>query len=187
MTYKTFFNCILIILISLVSCKNFNDQSTTHNTISNSGSIPKFQVIIEGVYKKNDFIKVYYIDENDSIFSEKSSKRKIILGDDKIQKIIFEFPIGIKPKNLMLSMSSNNEQDKIFLKNITLKYGNDSISGDGGDFQNYFFVNECMKFNDLTYYYDLYNKQNQYNPVLTANDSLKLLMNKLYPPKILKK
>lgn len=174
------FICMLLFFL-FISCSHDNN-STKHKTISNNQNKPKFKVVIEGKFKKNDIFQLFYAQDIKDNFTEEYHQNKMIIGSDELQKITFELSDSIKPQKIRIDLGSNEKQESIDLKNISIYYGKDSIIGDNGDYMNLFIFNSFIAFDKDNFNYKLKTIDAIYDPYILSNNDLNRRLIKLYPP-----
>ena len=76
-----------------------------------------FKVEIEGIFKKDDELILFWKDKSISFFDDNHTIYQGIKGSEVPQKVIFEFQEGDIPNDIRLDISSKKEQ-----KEITLNY-----------------------------------------------------------------
>jgi hypothetical protein len=165
MNSKSFY--LYIILFFIVSC----NKKTEEDNVLNNG----FSVIIEGVFAKNDKVQVFYLTEGKD-WNDENSVISPVYASSEMQKLKIDFPEKMIPKNIRVDVGENEYQSNITLKNISVLYKNDTISGDNDNFKIYFYPNEFITWDPVYYGYKLSKINNSYDPYFMGND---LLIDKL--------
>jgi len=96
------------------------------------------------VYRDNS-IQLFYVVNADDSYSEAFSLRRNIKASDKMQRLIFELPLGVKAKNIRIDLGEHgNENDSLQIQNIRFEYKNRVINGSNGLYKAWFkFKSEC--------------------------------------------
>lgn len=127
-------------------------------------------IIVEGVFKENDNVAVFYKKE-DRYSGENISQ--LVLGSCEVQKLKFEIPEDVAPEQIKILLSRNPAQKEISLKNITVKFQNDSIDGSNGKFVNLFALKEQVRYDKTTFKYLIDAENKPYYPWIAGSDNFK--------------
>lgn len=145
----------------------------------------RFKVAVELISYQDNTIQIFYKSKADDRYYEEYSLAKKIKGSKSLQKLVFELPIGIKPKNIRLDLGENeNENDSIHLVNVSFQYKNLILDGNNGVYKSWFVFNtNVIEGKDsLTYY--LKSNNSVFDPQLNGNRKLNAKLVKLFPPDI---
>jgi hypothetical protein len=143
----------------------------------------RLKVYVELISYRDNTIQIFYKTKVDDRYFEKYSLAKKIKGSKLIQKLVFELPIGIKPKNIRLDLGEN-QNDSIHLVNVSFQYKNLILDGNNGAYKSWFVFNpNVIEGKDsLTYY--LKRNNSIFDPQLNGNRKLNAKLVKLFPPDI---
>lgn len=156
----TFFT---ILLLSFGACQNL---TSTDSPIKDNYSIE-----IEGLFKKNDKIELYYLVEGKD-WNNDNSVSQAIYASNKMQKIILDLPKEANPKNFRIDLGVNPSQGYVTIKNISIKYKDKTLDGANENFIDWFAPNEFVSW-DMNYYgYKLSSINGSYDPYLIGTDLL---------------
>lgn len=162
MSQKSFY-FYLMLFFTLISCNQKSENQAT--------SQDNFSVILEGIFAKNDRIQIFYLTK-DKDWNDENSVITPVYASSEMQKIQIDFPEKIVPKNIRVDVSENEYQSNITLKNISVLYKNDTISGDNDNFKIYFYPNEFITWDPVYFGYKLSKINNGYDPYFMGNDVL---------------
>jgi hypothetical protein len=172
---KTLFLFLLLFGQFFVSCNRKNSQTEKNH----------FKVTIDLITHHNSSIQVFYKTIADDRYYEEYSIRKDIKESPTLQTLVFELPHGIKPKNIRIDLGENeNENDSIFVKNISFQYKNNFINGDNGVYKSWFIFNPNVIEGKDSLTYILKRKKSLFDPQLNGNRKLNAKLVKLFPPDI---
>ena len=114
---KRIFLLVTTIVLILSSCgkkEEVKDETVKVN--------PKtFKVEIEGVFKKDDELILFWKDKSISFFDDNHTIYQGIKGSEALQKVVFEFQEGDIPNDIRLDISSKKEQNEIILNYVKLE------------------------------------------------------------------
>jgi hypothetical protein len=158
---------ILMLLFVMVSCKQNSENETA--------SKDTFSVIIEGVFAKNDRLQVFYLTA-DKDWNDENSIHVPVYASPEMQKLKIELPEKISPTNIRVDVGENESQTNITLKNISVVYKQDTISGDSDNFKTLFYPNEFITWDPAYFGYKLSKINDAYDPYFMGTD---LLIDKL--------
>ena len=160
---------LLIMAITLVSCggdktKNAEVKDKTENVSDN------YVVEVDAIYEKNDSLVFFY--EVDGIVKYENPITLKVTGAPTSQHLLIRMPENTPIENLIYTVSTNKEQPKITITNVTIKNGEKTIDGTNYKYGENFFTDESFKWNDTDKSYIL-NHANKYPPALVGNDKLR--------------
>ena len=145
----------------------------------------RFKVAVELISYRDNTIQIFYKTKADERYYEKYSLVKKIKGSKSLQNLIFELPIGIKPKNIRLDLGENeNENDSIHLVNVSFQYKNLVVNGNYGVYKSWFVFNENVVEGKDSLTYNLKKVNTVFDPQLNGNRKLNAKLVKLFPPDI---
>jgi hypothetical protein len=145
----------------------------------------RLKVSVELISYRDNTIQVFYKTKADDRYFEKYSLVKKIKGSKSSQNLIFELPIGIKPKNIRLDLGENeNENDSIHLVNVSFQYKNRVVDGNNGVYKSWFIFNPNVIEGKDSLTYHLKRKNSVFDPQLNGNKKLNAKLVKLFPPDI---
>jgi len=166
---KTAFLALALIALLISSCgSKEKDQSEENSSDNGNGKIA--ELIVEFKSTSNDKFKVYYSKDANSEIGGELFIDKYTYGSNEMQKVVFKFPEGEYPYKIRLDVGVNQKVENLTIKNITFKYGDKTIEGDEGEFMKYWSPNECIKFDEVNFVYNLVPSANGIkSPVFMAN------------------
>lgn len=157
----------LIMIVILSSCEEKDNQ---------------YQLNIEFRSTFNNKFRIYYSTRPYQDIDGQNFIDKYIYGSDDMQKVTFLFPKEIVPYKIRFDVGENQEVENIIIKNISVCYNGNCIDGNEGKYMNYWSPNECLKYNDKKYYYEvLKNKDSIKTPVFMSNINLENEIKTLRP------
>jgi len=172
---KTTFLSLLFLTLLNVSCGSKEKEESSENTTKN------VQLILEFKTSVNDKFKIYYSKNPNTEIGGELFIDKYIYGANDMQKVIFNFPKGDLPYKIRLDVGTNQKVETITIKNISIVYGDKTLSGDEGEFMKFWSPNECIKFDDVNYIYTLVPSTNGIKtPVFMANIELQKKLRGLF-------
>jgi len=176
---KTTFLSLLFLTLLNVSCGSKEEEQSSENA-TDKGS-KNVQLILEFKTTVNDKFKIYYSKNPNTEIGGELFIDKYIYGDDDMQKATFNFPKGDLPYKIRLDVGTNQKVENITIKNISIAYGDKTLSGDEGEFMKFWSPNECIKFDDVNYLYTLVPSTNGIKtPVFMANIELQKKLRSLF-------
>lgn len=146
---------ILILFFALfISCKNEvkekipliikkNDALKERTLIIEDG---KSYLSFEGVFKEDDLFLIFYKETSEEEFSIEKTIKKKITGNDNKQKVILEFPKGVKPYDLRIDFSDNIQQEHVKFFNLTFFDIYNRLIFDKFNLDSFFAFNNYMTF-----------------------------------------
>ena len=158
----------------LLSC-NDKKERTKENNKTEVLKSNNLEVIIDAKFKKNDLIRLYYMEENDKEFSIQKSITKNVYADDSFQIYDFVIPTSVKIKDIQIQLTELRQEEAV-IKNITFKRGENKIDGSDGAYLKYFISNESINYNQDDYTFKFKTKNNVF---LNSTDELKKSLNSL--------
>ena len=145
----------------------------------------RLKVSVELISYRDNTIQIFYKTKADDRYFEKYSLVKKIKGSKSLQNLIFELPIGIKPKNIRLDLGENeNENDSIRLVNVSFHYKNLVVNGNNGIYKSWFIFNPNVIEGKDSLTYHLKRNNSVFDPQLNGNKKLNTKLVKLFPPDI---
>lgn len=158
---------LILALLIFSSCNNKNSH---------------YKLIVEFKTSFNNKFRLYYSKRPYQDIDGQNYIDKYIYSSPSMQKIVFNFPEEVVPYKIRFDVGENQEIENIIIKNISIKYGENIIDGDDGVFMNYWSPNECLRFNDKKYYYEiLKNKDSIKTPVFMSNIHMETEIKTLRP------
>ena len=159
---------LITVIATLVSCgkdkKNFEKEVVKNTAVS---------LELAGTFAKNDSLAVFY--KTDGYYHYDKPVTRTIKGSDLAQKITFEIPQGIAPENLIVIASTNKEQEKLIITEITIKNGDDIIDGQNFKYFDYFVADNSFTLDQNTKVYTL-SHANKYPPAIAGTEKLEALL-----------
>lgn len=170
--FKLTFSVIAILLMS--SC-NQSDRLISESLI----------VTLDLEAHKNDTIQLFYILKTDDGYTESLSIKKQIEGKLGLQKLSFQLPETIKPKNIRIDLGSRSGyQDSIRITSINFRYRDQVLDGNNGLYKKWFIPNSNISVSRDSLVYILQAKDEVHDPYLEGNELLNAKLIKLFPPDI---
>ena len=137
---KRIFLLVTTMVLSLASCgkkEEVKDETIKVN--------PKtFKVEIEGIFKKDDELILFWKDKSISFFDDNHTIYQGIKGSEVPQKVVFEFQEGDMPNDIRLDISSKKEQNEITLNYVKLEQESRSFMILKDKFTEFFRPNEYI-------------------------------------------
>ena len=161
---------LFVTAVALVSCGKDKKETTAE--------APKNEAIsleIEGVYEKDDSVKVFY--QVAGYLNYDNPIIKTVKGSPLSQKIVFDIPAGIPAENFAITASTNKEQAYITITNITVKNGNEVIDGGNYKYSENFATDTSFSWDDKNARYNV-SHSNKYPPAIVGKETLVDLMDK---------
>jgi hypothetical protein len=172
-TRKTFLFISLFLFLICTSCYPKKTQNTKN----------RFIAIIDLTSNQDNSIQLFYKLNADDRYYEEYSLKKKIKGKTSSQRLSFELPYGIKPKNIRIDLGEN-ENVSIKLENIRFKYKNQEIKGDKGLYKSWFVFNENVIRGKDSLTFEIKKVNAIFDPQLNGNRKLNAKLVKLFPPDI---
>lgn len=164
---------LLAIGITLFSCGKEKKTEAVEDTPE---VVSKYDVIIDGIYEKNDSIYIQYKSEGYFLYDKPVTK--LVKGGKDMQRITFNIPEGVTPENLQIIFSTNKEQEMLTIKNISVKNGDVEVfNGDNLKHAVYFNANPGFVWNEPGLNYKL-NFDGQFPPGEIGNEKLEAILAK---------
>lgn len=173
MKKKITFIAISFLFLLITSCKKDGVSEDNYNQADSEKDF--YSVEMDVVFTKNDNIQVFYLLKG-SDWNDGNSISKPIYASNQMQKMVFDLPKNITPENFRIDFGFNSTQTNITIKNITIKYKNQIIDGDLGNFSKYFTSNPFISWDPDYFGYKLNKINDEYDPFMIGND---LLISKL--------
>ncbi len=165
---------LLAFSITLFSCGGDKKKEAVSETPI--AAVNKYDVVIDGIYEKNDSIAVIY--KTDGYFQYEKPISQLIKGSKDIQRITVNIPEGIAAENFQVTLSTNKEQKILTVKNISIRNGDVEVfNGDNLKYVPYFNANSGFTWNQEGLNYKL-NFDGQYPPGQTGNEKLEGILAK---------
>ncbi|WP_159801374.1 hypothetical protein [Flavobacterium sp. MK4S-17] len=159
----------LFLIAGLVSCGG--DKPKNAEAVEANKETPNnFVVEIDAIYEKNDSLVFYY--EVDGTVKYENPVTLKVNGSPEPQLLKVEMPKGIALENLTYTVSTNKEQLKVKITNISIKNGDKVIDGRDFKYSEYFMSDESFKWNDADKSY-IVSHDNKYPPAFVGNDNLR--------------
>lgn len=163
---------LLAISITLFSCGGDKKKETVSEETPVATN--KYDVVIDGIYEKDDSIAVIY--KTDGYFQYEKAISQLIKGSKNIQRITVNIPEGVAAENFQVTFSTNKEQKMLTIKNISIRNGNAEVfNGDNLAYVPYFNANSGFTWNQEGLNYKL-NFDGQYPPGQTGNEKLEAIL-----------
>jgi len=137
---KRIYILVTIMVLGLPSCvkkEEVKDETLKVN-------LKTFKVEIEGVFKKDDELILFWKDKSISFFDDNHTIYQGIKGSEAPQKVVFEFQEGDIPNDIRLDISSKKEQNEIILNYVKLEQESRSFMILKDKFNEFFIPNEFM-------------------------------------------
>lgn len=162
---KRIFLLVTTMVLSLASCgkkEEVKDETIKVN--------PKtFKVEIEGIFKKDDELILFWKDKSISFFDDNHTIYQGIKGSEVPQKVVFEFQEGDIPNDIRLDISSKKEQNEITLNYVKLEQESRSFMILKDKFTEFFRPNEYMSLDSKTGKITTKELNGGYDPILFTN------------------
>ncbi|WP_343618381.1 hypothetical protein [Flavobacterium sp.] len=142
---KTKFLLSLLVIVSMISCKNKEEEKPVEEVKANT-----FDVIVDLDIKKDDELILFYKDPSIAYFDAKNTVYYGVKGKDAPQTIVFSIPEGILPNDIRFDISSKKDQEPITINSVTLSFEGRNFKIDKKDLLKYFTPNEFIKFDETT-------------------------------------
>lgn len=170
---------VLVILISLVSCKN--EEKTNQEAELIVEKKPNvFTVSLNVIVLEDDSFQVYYKNDEESNFEEKNSIFVEFKGGSQPQDIVFNLPQDELPNYLRLDFGTNKQQKEITINSFKIEVYGKTFEVNGKEFFNYFYANELVKIDkENSKLTPLTSSEGNYDPIFTSEDGLKNQINLL--------
>lgn len=143
----------------------------------------RFIATVDLISYNNNAFQIFYKKQTDDRYYEELSVKKNASGSNSSQRLIFEFPEGIKPKNIRFDLGES-ENDSVRLENITFQYKDRTVKGDNGVYKSWFVFNQNVIPGKDTLTYHLKRVNGFFDPQLNGNQVLNARLAKLFPPDI---
>ncbi|MCG2610365.1 hypothetical protein LZZ90_02445 [Flavobacterium sp. SM15] len=174
--YKKFLPFLVLVL------GFFLGVSCQRKQVKNDAS---FKTTISLKCSKNNSIQIFYKTVTDDRYYEEFSLRENISASQSLQDLVFEFPQGVKPRNLRIDLGENeNENDSVKVQGITFQYKDRLLDGSRGNYKSWFEFNPNVVAGKDSLTYHLIRKNNTFDPQLNGNRKLNAKLVKLFPPDI---
>lgn len=160
-----------------ISCSEEKKDLKTEKTTALYEGV---EVIVEGIFKENDKISVFY-DQNleKGNFSSDKKVEKMVYGSPVLQKFVFQIPDDEEPSGIKIDLGVNPNQKEITLKNISVSYQNDTINGDNGAYLNLFKFKNQLTYDEKRFVFTIQGQEENYNPYLSGMGDFREKLSKL--------
>lgn len=140
---------------------------------------------VEIMFPKDDTLQLFYKMNADDRYTESLSIKKFIRADSDYQKVHFELPPGIKPKNLRFDFGELPGQDSFRLKEITLSYKKLKLIGNTDKILEWFDLNPNLSYDSANDYFHLTpDGAGAYDPQINGNSTFNKRLVKLFIPDV---
>jgi hypothetical protein len=173
---KINFLILFTITSLLVNCSSEEKKNEKKNDLENK----QLELIVEFKSQVNDRFKVYYTVAPNVEITGEYMLTNYTFGSNELQKTVFKFPSGEVPYKIRLDVGENQLNDRISIKNISINYNNKVIDGDNGKFMPFWALNECIKYDENNFIYNIIPLNGKKGPVLVGNTDLEEELLKLY-------
>lgn len=171
---------ILLSLSTLILSTSCSEEKKELKTDKTTAQYEGVEVIVEGVFKENDKISVFY-DQNleKGNFSSDKKVEKMVYGSPVLQKFVFQIPEDAEPTGIKIDLGVNPSQKEVTSKNISVAYQNDTINGDNGAFLNLFKFKNQLTYDENRFVYTIQGQDGAYNPYLSGMGDFREKLSKL--------
>ncbi len=138
-----------------------------------------FKVEVEGVWKEDDELIVFWKDASISYFDDDHTIYQGIKGSDVPQKVIFEFEEGYVPNDIRFDISSKKEQKEITINYIKLEQQDRSFIVTKDKLFDFFRPNEFIDFDKSSNIIKTKEINEAYDPILFTSPSIYLEMERV--------
>ncbi|WP_298222192.1 hypothetical protein [Flavobacterium sp.] len=147
-----------------------------------------FKASIDLMVYRDNSIQLFYVLNADDSYNEAFSLRRNIKASDKMQRLVFELPLGVKAKNIRIDLGEHgNENDSLQIQNIRFEYKNRVINGNNGLYKTWFKFNPNVIQGKSKLRFHLKKVNGIFDPQLNGNRTLNAKLVKLFPPDIYEK
>lgn len=171
---------ILLSLSTLILSTSCSEEKKELKTDKTTAQYDGVEVIVEGVFKENDKISVFY-DQNleKGNFSSDKKVEKMVYGSPVLQKFVFQVPEGEEPNGMLINFGINPNQKEITIKNISVAFQNDTINGDNGKFVDLFKYKNQLTYDENRFVFTIQGQEGAYNPYLSGMGDFREKLSKL--------
>ncbi|UOK43161.1 MULTISPECIES: hypothetical protein [Flavobacterium] len=165
---------LLVVSVLSFSCgkKEANEQKEVQEEQEVVVNPNTFKVEVEGIFKKDDELILFWKDPSISYFDDKHTIYQGIKGSDSPQKIVFEFNEGEIPNDIRFDVSSKKEQNEIMLNYIKLEQQDRSFVIGKDKISHYFRTNEFAQLDSLSGKIVTKEINQAYDPILFTNPQI---------------
>lgn len=135
---KTKFITVLVLVISLIGCKNESNGEKIGTDKTQPEVTKNFKVTLNVLVKKDDNFQVYYTEKTSSDFNEKESVWVEVKGSENPQDVVFNIPENVLPTMFRLDLGVSDKQEDIKLNGVNIQYLDKSFKSDVPLLVNYF-------------------------------------------------
>ncbi|WNH08604.1 hypothetical protein [Thalassobellus suaedae] len=149
--------CLFFLIIGCVSCETDKNQKNNYFPtieVKNEERQLKenekhFEIELFLKVLKDDIFECFYTTEGmNEGFSGTKKIRTKVFGSVEFQKVTFSLPKNIFPSKFRLDIGENYKQDKIYIKDIIIKYNGNSIEINSELISAFFSVNRFLKYDE---------------------------------------
>lgn len=170
-----FFSGVLVLLVSLASCKNDKTIETPKAEEDKS-----FNVILDLVVQKDDNFQIYYNEDGSDLYPADKYVDVAVKGKNEPQEIIFKLPEDAAPSSLRFDLGGNKEQKEVKILNFRMKYFDKKFEAKDTLFIYYFGNNNQVEYiRDKAIAKPKPIEGEPYDPIFTATESLKTEISKM--------
>ena len=163
MRSKIIVSSLVFSILFLFSCKNKDEEQKAEEKKVNPNT---FKVQIEGIFKKNDELILFWKDKSISFFDDNHTIYQGIMGKESFQKIVFEFQEGEIPNDIRIDISSKKEQNEITLNYIRFEQQDRSFMIPREKLNQFFRPNEFLLLDSKTGQIITKELNSNYDPIL---------------------
>lgn len=159
-----------LIFVFSMSVMLFSCGKNKQDIVITPEKVVKYVVSLEAIYPKDDSIAVIF--KTDGYFQYEKAVSLKIKGSDLVQKLNIDMPDGVQVDNVQLTVSTNNNQEKITLKDISILNDNVKLID-----VNNLAITDFFDFNpglalDFKERFCTLNFKGQYPPGITGNKNI---------------
>lgn len=130
-------------------------------------------------------LQLFYKLNADDSYSESLSIKKPVSANKDFQKVYFELPSGIIPKNIRIDFGEKPGMDSFRIKEISFKHRDLMLIGDVAKVRTWFDLNTNISYDSIK---DIFivkpNPEGFYDPQFNGNETLSKRLVKLFPPDV---
>jgi len=173
---------IIFIAFLVFSCGNKSENKNKEDLVSeekNEINPNSFKIEVEGIWKKDDELVVFWKDASISYFDDEHTIYQGIKGSDLPQKVIFELEEGFVPNDIRFDVSSAKEQNEIILNYIKLEQQDRYFVITKDKLTKFFRPNEFVDLNTTSGIIKTKIINGTYDPILYTNPEIYVEMEKV--------
>lgn len=175
---------VLVVLIIFSCKKGISDTEKIKTKDSNETEIEivedklnfldgKFRIVFEGIFPEDDLFLIFYSDAEGKKLSNELSLRKDIVGSEKSQKLIFEFPENVHPFSIRIDFSDKKSQKHVRFQKLQFIDKFNRVVINNSNLEDFFTFNKYMQFDKedrlLQGIIFKLNNKDAYNPYFISN------------------